>query len=168
MTIAIHLVASGGHLRYLHPLSDPEQSTRGGERQKALTSRRFEYGDFTIFQTSVQGLHKLQLNLVRSKWMMEILRVHAHVRHVRVHGAGLWRSARSVGKSREIKIKRWVEPVRLQERHAVLQCGNPQGKWRLGLSGSFRVLCTQCTTSKYGVFQVTRGPHGIIRAEAGV
>lgn len=130
----------GGDLRYLHPLSDPEQTTRGkvegiSVAHLQLTSGGFEYGDFTIFQTPVQGLHKLQLDLVRSKRMMEILQLQLQVQlRVHVHGGasgqaqGCFHRSARVGKSREIKIKRCcVEPVRLQEKHAPVWC-NPQGR----------------------------------------
>lgn len=44
----------------------------------ALTSRGFENGDLALFQTAIQGLHKLLLNVVWRIGMVEIARSGGH------------------------------------------------------------------------------------------
>lgn len=72
-------------------------NTRGRGWLSALTSGGLEYGDFALFQTSVQGLHKLQLDLVRSKRMVEILQLHGAGLFPQQISASFWKNRENGG-----------------------------------------------------------------------
>lgn len=59
--------------------SDQKLNAReGGEQSPLLTGWGLEDSDFTLFETSVQGPHKLELNVIRRIRVMEILSLGLH------------------------------------------------------------------------------------------
>ena len=73
------LTIMGVHLRCLQPRSRGRTwAITQQEPIWELTSWRFKHTDLGIFETGIQGLHKLKLDIIRRIRMMEIFRDGSH------------------------------------------------------------------------------------------